>query len=83
MRRRRRGRARYRALAATRCFQWWMKASVSVGVFVPLPLAKGARMPSTADEDCAEVRKAPLTGRIRSEVGIGLLQSHVANDTPK
>lgn len=29
------------------------------GVFVPLPLplANGARMPSTADDDCAEMRK--------------------------
>jgi hypothetical protein len=35
-----------------------MKASVLAGVFVPLPLAKGARMPSTADDDWAEMRKA-------------------------
>lgn len=37
-----------------------MKASVLAGVVVPPPLAKGARMPSTADDDCAETRKAAL-----------------------
>lgn len=35
-----------------------MKSSVLAGASVRLPLAKGARMPSTADDDCAEMRKA-------------------------
>lgn len=35
-----------------------MKASVLAGASAHLPLAKGARMPSTADEVCAEMRKA-------------------------
>lgn len=37
-----------------------MKASVLAGAEVRLPLAKGARMPSTADDVCAETRKAAL-----------------------
>jgi hypothetical protein len=35
-----------------------INASALAGVF--LPLAKGARIPSTADDDCAETRKAVL-----------------------
>ena len=35
-----------------------MKASVLAGCMRPFPLAKGARMPSTADDVCAEMRKA-------------------------
>ena len=37
-----------------------MKASVLAGASARLPLAKGARMPSTADDVCAEMRKAAL-----------------------
>lgn len=37
-----------------------MKASVLAGALAPLSLAKGARMPSTADDVCAETRKAAL-----------------------
>ena len=37
-----------------------MKASVLAGALPRLPLAKGARMPSTAEDVCAEMRKAAL-----------------------
>jgi hypothetical protein len=37
-----------------------MKAFVLAGESPRLPLAKGARMPSTAEEVCAEMRKATL-----------------------
>jgi hypothetical protein len=45
---------------ATRRFQWAMNAFLLAGAFVPLPLANGARMPSTADDVSAEMRKATL-----------------------
>jgi hypothetical protein len=41
-----------------RRFQKAINASALAGAF--LPLAKGARIPSTADDDCAETRKAVL-----------------------
>jgi hypothetical protein len=50
--------ARYRTLEATRRFQWAMNAFLLAGACVPLPLANGARMPSTADDVSAEMRKA-------------------------
>lgn len=53
-------RSRYRVDAATRRFQYAVKASVLAGVSLPLPLANGARMPSTADDVCAEMRSAAL-----------------------
>ena len=37
-----------------------MKAWVLVGESARLSLAKGARIPSTADDVCAETRKAAL-----------------------
>jgi hypothetical protein len=37
-----------------------MKAFVLAGALSRLPLAKGARMPSTAEDVCAEMRKAAL-----------------------
>ena len=40
---------RYRAIAATRRFQKAINAAASAGAF--LPLAKGVRIPSTADDD--------------------------------
>lgn len=49
--------ARYRTFEATRRFQWAINAFWLVGAFVPLPLANGARMPSTADDVSAEMRK--------------------------
>ena len=37
-----------------------MKVFVLAGESPRLPLAKGARMPSTAEDVCAEMRKAAL-----------------------
>ena len=54
------GLAAHPAVAAARRFQCAMKASVLAGAGAPVPLAKGARMSSTADDDCAETRKAAL-----------------------
>ena len=51
---------RYRAVAATRRFQCAMKASMLADASERLSLAKGARMPSTADDVWAEMRKAAL-----------------------
>lgn len=50
----------YRRPAATRRFQYAMKASMLSGIDPRASLAKGARMPSTADEVCAETRNASL-----------------------
>lgn len=46
-------------LAAPRRFQRAVKATAPAGAADALPL-KGARIPSTADEDCAEIRSAAL-----------------------
>jgi hypothetical protein len=42
--------ASYQTLDAPRRFQWAMNAFVLAGAFVRLPLLKGARIPSTADD---------------------------------
>ena len=47
-----------------------MKASVLAGASERLSLAKGARMPSTADDVCAEMRKAAL--RVFADLRKGL-----------
>ena len=52
--------ARYRAVPAMRRFQCSMNALVLVGGSARLPLANSARMPSTAEEVCAEIRSAFL-----------------------
>ena len=63
----------YRAVAATRRFQCAMKASVLAGVAALAPLAKGARMPSTADEVCAETRNAALRAAADLRCGLDCL----------
>ena len=59
-----------------------MNASVLVGVSARSPLAKGAWIPSTADEVCAEMRNAAFRAKADWRWGVGLLQSHDENDTP-
>lgn len=50
-----------------------MKASVLAGVALGLPLANGARMPSTADEVCAEMRRAALRAEADLRWGLDCL----------
>ena len=66
--------ARHRAVAATRRFQCAMKASAVAGVVAAACLAKGARMPSTADDDCAEMRKAALRAAADLRWGLDCLR---------
>lgn len=63
----------YRAVAATRRFQCAMNASVLASVEVSLPLANGARIPSTADDDCAETRSAALRATADLRCGLDCL----------
>ncbi|MCC7114321.1 MAG: hypothetical protein IT520_08055 [Burkholderiales bacterium] len=66
-------RPRHRAFAATRCFQCAMKASVLAGGSDWAPLANGARMPSTADEVCAETRRAAARAAADFRCGLDCL----------
>lgn len=50
-----------------------MKASVLAGDATLDPLAKGARMPSTADEVCAETRSAALRATADFRCGLDCL----------
>ena len=50
-----------------------MKASVLAGAAVLSPLAKGARMPSTAEEVCAETRRATLRAAADLRCGLDCL----------
>lgn len=50
-----------------------MKASVLAGADVFLPLAKGARMPSTADDVCAETLSAALRAAADLRCGLDCL----------
>ena len=50
-----------------------MNASVLAGAEVSLPLANGARMPSTADDVCAETRSAALRAEADLRCGLDCL----------
>ena len=50
-----------------------MKASVLAGAAVLSPLAKGARMPSTADDVCAETQRAALRAAADLRCGLDCL----------
>ena len=65
--------ARHRPVAETRRFQCAMKASVVAGVALLAPLANGARMPSTAEEVCAETRNAALRAAADLRCGLDCL----------
>jgi hypothetical protein len=52
-----------------------MKASVLVGALPRLPLAKGARMPSTAEDVCADMRKAALRAEADLRWGLDCLRA--------
>lgn len=50
-----------------------MKASVLAGAVAFVPLVKGARMPSTADDVCAETRSAALRAAADLRCGLDCL----------
>ena len=50
-----------------------MKAAVLVGVVALLPLEKGARIPSTAEDVCAETRSAALRAAANFKCGLDCL----------
>ena len=52
-----------------------MKAFVLVGALPRLPLAKGARMPSTAEDVCAEMRRAALRAGADLRWGLDCLRA--------
>ena len=52
-----------------------MNASVLAGALPRLPLAKGARMPSTAEDVCAEMRKAALRAGADLRWGLDCLRA--------
>ena len=52
-----------------------MKASVLAGALPRLPLAKGARIPSTAEEVCAEMRKAAFRAEADLRWGLDCLRA--------
>ena len=51
-----------------------MKASTLAGALGGLSFAKGARMPSTADDVCAEMRKAALRALADLRKGLDCLR---------
>ena len=63
----------YRAVVPAQRFQYAMKAAVLVGVVALLPLEKGARIPSTAEDVCAETRSAALRAAANFKCGLDCL----------
>ena len=59
-----------------------MNAAKLAGAAALLPLANGARMPSTAEEVCAEIRSAALRAAADLKCGLDCLSVMIPNDTP-